>query len=121
MVRIRLPTQETWVWSLGWEDPLEKEMATHSGILACKIPGTEGPGGLQSMGSHAHDLVTEEQPRYTKFIREQGVVALRCDFLDFLGGTVDKKLPANAGDMGLIPGPGRLHMPWATEPVYHNC
>ena len=48
-------------------------------------------------------------------------MALRCDFLDFLGGTVDKKLPANAGDMGLIPGPGRLHMPWATEPVYHNC
>ena len=47
-----LPTmRETWVQSLGQEDPLEKEMATHSSILAWKIPWTEGPGGLQSMGS----------------------------------------------------------------------
>ena len=47
-----LPTvQETQVRSLGWEDPLEKEMATHSSILAWKIPWTEEPGGLQSMGS----------------------------------------------------------------------
>ncbi|MES9130246.1 hypothetical protein ABEQ10_11990, partial [Cutibacterium acnes] len=43
--------QETWVQSLGWEDPLEKEMATHSSILAWRIPWTEEPGGLQSMGS----------------------------------------------------------------------
>ena len=43
--------QETWVQSLGWEDPLEKGMATHSSILACKILWTEEPGGLQSMGS----------------------------------------------------------------------
>ena len=42
--------QETWVPSLGQEDPLEKEMATHSSILAWKIPWTEKPGGLQSMG-----------------------------------------------------------------------
>ena len=42
--------QETQVQSLGWEDPLEKEMATHSSILAWKIPWTEEPGGLQSMG-----------------------------------------------------------------------
>ena len=41
--------QETWVRSLGREDPLEKEMATHSSILARKIPQTEEPGGLQSM------------------------------------------------------------------------
>ena len=47
-----LPTMwETQVWSLSWEDPLEKEMATHSSILAWKIPWTEDPGGLQSMGS----------------------------------------------------------------------
>ena len=44
-------TRETWVWSLGWEDLLEKEMATHSSILAWKIPWTEEPGRLQSMGS----------------------------------------------------------------------
>ena len=43
--------QETWVPSLGWEDPLGKEMGTHSSILAWKIPWTEKPGGLQSMGS----------------------------------------------------------------------
>ena len=43
--------QETWVWSLGQKDVLEKEMATHSSILAWEIPQTEEPGGLQSMGS----------------------------------------------------------------------
>ena len=42
--------QETWVQSLGWEDPLEKEMATHSSIIAWKISWTEEPGELQSMG-----------------------------------------------------------------------
>ena len=41
---------ETWVRSLGWDDPLEKEMETHSSILAWKIPWTGEPGGLQSMG-----------------------------------------------------------------------
>ena len=47
----RLPVmQETWVQSLGQEDPLEKEMANHSGTLAWKIPWMEEPGGLQSMG-----------------------------------------------------------------------
>ena len=43
--------QETWVRSLGQEDPLEKEMATHSSILAWRIPWMEEPGGLQSLGS----------------------------------------------------------------------
>ena len=47
----RLPTMwETWVRSLDWEDPVQKEMATHSSILAWKIPWAEEPGGLQSMG-----------------------------------------------------------------------
>ena len=51
---------ETWVRSLGREDPLEKEMATHSSILAWRIPWTEEPGGLQSMGSQrvGHDWAT---------------------------------------------------------------
>ena len=49
--RILLPMQEMRVWSLGQEEPLEEEMATHSSILAWKIPCTEEPGGLQSMGS----------------------------------------------------------------------
>ena len=43
--------QKTWVQSLGWEDPLEKEMTTHSSILAWEIPWTEESGRLQSMGS----------------------------------------------------------------------
>ena len=46
-----LPTMwETWVQSLGWEDTLEKEMATHSSMLAWRIPQREEPGGLQFMG-----------------------------------------------------------------------
>jgi len=51
---------EIWVWFLGWEDPLEEGMATHSSILAWRIPRTEEPGGLQSMGSQRvrHDWVT---------------------------------------------------------------
>ena len=43
--------QEIWVQSLGWENPLEKGMATHSSILAWRFPWTEEPGGLHSMGS----------------------------------------------------------------------
>ena len=51
-----LPAQQgTWVRSLGGEDPLEKEMATHSNILAWKVPWTEEPGGLQSMGFQESD------------------------------------------------------------------
>ena len=53
-----LPTmRETWIQSLGWEDLLEKEMTTHSSILAWKMPWTEEPGRLQSMGSQrvGHD------------------------------------------------------------------
>ena len=57
----RLSTmRETWVQSLGLEDPLEKEMATHSSTLARKIPRMEEPGGLQSKGSQraGHDCET---------------------------------------------------------------
>ena len=56
----RLPTvQETWVPSLGREDPLEKEMATHSSTLAWKIPWTEEPGRLQSMGSQSRTRLSD--------------------------------------------------------------
>ena len=52
--------QETRVWSLGGKNTLEKVMATHSGILACRIPWTEGPDGLQAMGLQrvGHDWAT---------------------------------------------------------------
>ena len=49
--------QETWVWSLGEEDPLKKEMATHSSILAWEISRTEEPGGLQYMGLQKSDMI----------------------------------------------------------------
>ena len=65
-----LPTiQETWVRSLGWGDPLERGMATHSSILAWRIPWTEEPCGLQSMRlqSVGHNLVTEQQINYAHF------------------------------------------------------
>ena len=57
MVKNLPAIQETQVQSLGREDPLEREMATHSSILAWRIPWTEEPGGLQSMGSQrvGHD------------------------------------------------------------------
>ena len=57
MVTNLAPVWETGVQSLGWEDPLEKGMATHSSILALRIPWSEEPGGLQSMGSQTvgHD------------------------------------------------------------------
>ena len=60
MVKHLPAMQKTWVQSLGWEDPLEKEMATHSSILACKIPWTEEPSRLQSVGLQRvrHDQVT---------------------------------------------------------------
>ena len=59
---------ETRVWSLGREDPLKKEMATHSSVLAWEIPWTEEPGGLQSVGLQrvGHDLVIkQQQPLYS--------------------------------------------------------
>ena len=59
--------QETWFHSLGGEDSLEKGMATHSTILAWRIPWTEEPDGLQSMGSQrvGHDLVIKQQQMQT--------------------------------------------------------
>ena len=51
MVKNMSAMRETWVQSLGQEDPLEKAMATHSSLLAWRIPWTEEPGGLQSVGS----------------------------------------------------------------------
>ena len=60
MVKNLPAVQETCIQSLGWEDPLEKRMATHSSIVAWRIPWTEEPGKLQSMGSQRirHDWAT---------------------------------------------------------------
>ena len=61
--------QETQVRFLGWEDPLEEEMTTHSNILAWEIPWTEEPGGLQAMGSQR--------------VGYDFACVLRCNFLQF--------------------------------------
>ena len=60
MVKNLPSMQETQVPTLGQEDPLEKGMATHSSILAWRIPGTEEPGGLQSMGSQKESDMCEQ-------------------------------------------------------------
>ena len=69
-------TWETQVQSLGWEDPLEKEMATHFSTLAWNIPWTEKPGRLQSMGSQrvGHDWATSLHLGYTRFSQKIGRV-----------------------------------------------
>ena len=74
--------QETWVLSLGWEDPLEKEMAPHSSILAWRIPWMEEPGGLQPRDLKDSDMTW---------------VASLLHYKDFLGSLVAqsvKNLPA---------------------------
>ena len=88
MVKNPPAMHETWVQSLGWEDPLEKEMATHSSILAWRIPWAEKPGGLQSMGSQrvGHNWVT-----FT---------------FTYPSGSEGEEFACNAGDPGSIPGSG---------------
>ena len=83
--------QETCVRSLGWEDPLEKEMATHSSILAWKISWAEEPDGLQSMRSQrvGHNWVTNT---YLHLLPDS---------------SVSKESTCNAGDPHWIPGSGR--------------
>ena len=64
MVKNMPSMQETWVRSLGWEDPLEEGVETHSSILACRIPSTEEPGGLQSTGLQKVSYMTEWLTRW---------------------------------------------------------
>ena len=57
------------VWSLGWEDPLEKEMTTHSSILAWEIPWTEKPGGPQSMGMSKQNNKLVNNPNMSQLMK----------------------------------------------------
>ena len=70
--------RETWVWSLGWEDPLEKEMAVHSSILAWRIPWTEKPSRLRSTGSQrvGHDWATSPSPSASLYCNPPSSVIL---------------------------------------------
>ena len=65
-------TQEMQVRSLGWKDPLEKEIATHSSILAWEIPWTEKPGGLQSWSHKELDMI--EHTTYTHYISQSNSI-----------------------------------------------
>ena len=95
---------EVWTWLSDFIftfhfHALEKEMATHSSVLAWRIPGTGEPGGLPSMGSH--------RVRHDWNIL---VVVVVYVYMDFPGGSVVKNLPANAGDMGSVLDLGRPHV-----------
>ena len=95
--------QEPPVWSLGQEDPPQKEMATHSSFLAWEIPWTEEPGGLQSRGSQKSQTILQILCSHVT----------GCCEVDRLsedvsrgppGGPAAESPPSSAGDVGLIPG-----------------
>ena len=73
---------ETWVQSLGREDPLEKEMATHSSILAWRIPWTEELGGLQSTGRKESDTTERLHFLFSMYIGEGNGNPLQCSCLE---------------------------------------
>ena len=89
MVKNLPAMQETWVQSLGWEDPLGKEMATHSSILTWEISWIEEPGGLQSIGSQRvrHDLAAKPPPTGKEF--SKGFLLHFC--MGFPGGASGKE------------------------------
>ena len=103
--------QETWVLSLDQEDPLEKGMATHSSILAWRIPWTEKPGGLQTMGSQKSDT-TERLTHNT----QQRMLLNGLQMVQLV-----KNPPANAGDAGSIPGSGRSPGEGNGNPLQYSC
>ena len=104
-----LPTMwETWVRSLGREDPLEKEMATHSSILAWRIPWTEELGGLQSTGCKESDTT---ERLHLHFILLQG----------FPDSSIGKESACNTGDLGSILGLGRSPGEGNGNPLQYSC
>ena len=106
--------QDTMVWSLGEEDPLEKEMTTHSSILARRIPWTEEPDGLQSMGLQrlGHDWATNTHPWIELRFR---------DHYSFPGSSDGKVSACNAGDPGSIPGSGRSPGEGKDNRLQYSC
>ena len=96
--------QETWVWFLGWEDPLEKEMATHSSTLAWRIPWREEPSRLQSMGLQRvrHDWATSLS-------------------FTFPGGSDGTESVCDMADLGSIPGSGRSPGERNGNPLQYSC
>ena len=97
--------QETQIQFLGWEDPVEKEMAIHSNILAWRIPWTEGPGRLQSRGYRSGTRLNHDHH-------------CRTGLLWWLRG---KESACNAGDPSLIPGSGRSPGEGNGYPLQYSC
>ena len=117
--------QETQVWSLGWEDPMENETATHSSILAWGIPWTEEPGGLQSIGSQrvGHNLVKVPQlcltlcdpMDYTAHWIHQARIVEWVDFPFSMGSSQ----PRDQTQVSHIE--GRFFTSWATREAQEYC
>ena len=121
-------TQETWVWSLGQEDHLETEMSTQSSILAWRIPWTEEPGELQSMGSQRvrHDWVTELTELYYRIKKVNSVLwilpQLKNEWTHSRSeGSEVKASACNVGDVGSIPRSGRSPGEGNGNPLQYSC
>ena len=123
-----LPTmQETWVQCLGREDPLWKEITTHFSILAWRIPWTEEPGRLQSMGSQIvrHDCATSLNnnntvPKHTK-LKTTELRNRQSHNRGFPGGSNSKESTCNAGNLGSILGSGRFPGEGNVNPLQYPC
>ena len=104
--------QEIQIWSLGQEDPQEKEMATHFGILAWKIPWTEEPAGYGPWGLKELDM-----PEWLNTTH----LTLFSSLLSFPGGSDGKESANNAGDLGSITGLGRFPGERNGNPLQYSC
>ena len=91
MVKNLPAMQETWIWSLGWEDPLEKGMDTHSSILAWRIPWTGEAGGLQFMGSQrvGHVWVAKTNSENSEFNYPHSVYLFAYSQFTYVSGISD--------------------------------
>ena len=144
MVKNLPAMRESWVQSLGWEDPLEKGMVTYFSILAWRIPWTKEPGGLQSIGSQivGHDWVTpfhfQPEARYNKGFKIPHQLNQNLTLDNFLAhfpplhlphvhswaslvAQIVKNPPANAGNVGSTPGSGRSPGEKNGNPLQYSC
>ena len=131
MVKNLPAMQETWVWALGWEDQLEKGMATHCSVLAWRIPWTEEPDGLQYMGHKELDMTKWLTYMHVQVYVCMYVCVSMCVILKLLniikgfpGGSVVKNPCANAEDArdsGSVPGLGRLSSEGNCNPLQYSC
>ena len=104
---------ETWVWFLVWQDPMEEGMATHSSILAWRIPGTEESGGLQSMGLQrvGHDWVTKHTHNITKYPKIMTLLVRNSRYLDLSNYILllEKEMATHSSILA-------WKIPWTEEP-----